>query len=156
MPDIISRAALARKREAEALALRLAGATFEDIARQLGLSARQVAKDAYERALNRLAPIADREKARALEAARLDRLQLVHWQKALAGDADATQAVLGIMARRARLLGLDAPVDVNLNALLKVIAEMRSLPPDDLLTVLGYVEQRALPEHPDADDRGVE
>ena len=155
MPNAVSRIALARKREADALALRLAGATFEDIARQLGLAGRAPAKDAYERALIRLAPIADREKARSLEAARLDRLQLVHWQKALGGDADATNAVLNIMARRARLLGLDAPVDVNLNALLKVIGELRTLPHDDLLEVLGYVEQPALPEH-DADDRPLE
>jgi hypothetical protein len=138
--------ALARQREADALNLRLAGATFEAIARQLGLRGPTGAQDCYRRALERLAPIADREEQRRLEAQRLDRLQLPHWQKAINGDAEATQTVLNIMARRARLLGLDAQVSEDLNAILKAIHELRQLPQDDLLTILGYVDQPALPE----------
>jgi len=140
--------ALARKREADALNLRLAGATYDAIAKQIGLASPGAAQKAFERSLERLAPVKDREEARALEAARLDRMQIAHWQKAVSGDPGATETVLRIMARRARLLGLDAPVDVNLNLFLKLIAELRELPESDLLEVLGYAhESVALPEH---------
>jgi hypothetical protein len=137
--------AITRKRDTDAFNLRLAGATFADIGRQLGI-AETNARKAYMRQLERLAPIADREEQRRLEAQRLDRLQLPHWQKAINGDAEATQTVLNIMARRARLLGLDAQVSEDLNAILKAIHELRQLPQDDLLTILGYVDQPALPE----------
>lgn len=39
---------------------------------------------------------------------RVDALFVAIYRKALAGDADAISAVLGLMAFRARLLGLDA------------------------------------------------
>jgi hypothetical protein len=148
MPRQTVSTAISRKREADAFNLRLAGATFADIGRQLGI-AETNARKAYMRQLERLAPVADREEQRRIEAQRLDRLQLPYWQKAINGDADATDTVLRIMARRARLLGLDAQVNEDLNAILKAIHELRQLPHDDLLSVLGYVEQRALPE-PDA------
>lgn len=50
---------------------------------------------------------------RRLEGARLDRLQAAVWPKALSGDPAAVRAVVRLMERRARLLGLDAPVQVE-------------------------------------------
>jgi hypothetical protein len=124
-------------REASALELRLTGETFATIGRELGVT-ESSARKAYERSLERLNPIPQREEARALEAARLDRLQVVHWQKALSGDVGATSTVLAIMGRRARLLGLDAPTDATLDAVVRVVHELRRLPDGDLLQLLGY------------------
>jgi hypothetical protein len=47
------------------------------------------------------------QEVRQIELARLDRLHMAHWPQALGGSADATDRVLKIMDRRARLLGLD-------------------------------------------------
>jgi hypothetical protein len=47
---------------------------------------------------------------RALDLERLDRLWRPNYLRALSGNYQATLACLRIMERRARLLGLDAPV----------------------------------------------
>ena len=52
------------------------------------------------------------EHLRTLEALRLDEIQAKIWDKAIAGDYRAVDRVLRIMERRAKLLGLDAPVKV--------------------------------------------
>lgn len=52
---------------------------------------------------------ADRVELRTLEAQRLDRLFLVVWRQALAGDLAAVDRALRIQDRRAKLLGLDEP-----------------------------------------------
>jgi hypothetical protein len=96
-----------RARRREALLLRLTGATYEEIGRQLGCSA-PAALYHVERAV-RDARRDPAERLRALELGRLDRLQLAVWQKALDGDLEATDRVLRVMARRDRLLGLDTP-----------------------------------------------
>ena len=46
---------------------------------------------------------------RKLELARLDEMQTGHYSKAVDGDMFATQQVLAIMNRRAKLAGLDTP-----------------------------------------------
>ena len=46
---------------------------------------------------------------RSLEMLRLDELQNAIWQRAIDGDGRALDRILAIMARRAKLLGLDAP-----------------------------------------------
>jgi hypothetical protein len=46
---------------------------------------------------------------RSIELMRLDQLQAAHYPKALAGEGAATDRVLAIMDRRAKLLGLHAP-----------------------------------------------
>ena len=46
----------------------------------------------------------------ALELERLDALTLAAWPRARAGDDRAIRVVLRIMQRRAKLLGLDAPL----------------------------------------------
>jgi hypothetical protein len=43
------------------------------------------------------------------ELAELDVLQAAVWPRAVAGHLPSVDAALGIMKRRARLLGLDAP-----------------------------------------------
>ena len=48
--------------------------------------------------------------ARDAELDRLERLQRSWWLPALSGDERAARVVLSVMDRRAKLLGLDAPI----------------------------------------------
>lgn len=98
-----------------AVALRIAGATYSQIARTLGYSTPYVARNAVERALANLADSPEeRDKQRVLHGRRLDRLLQSVMGKAvdprdpehLAYNARA----LAILDRHSRLYGLDAPV----------------------------------------------
>lgn len=99
----------AAERAANALRLRKAGVTYEMIASTLGYSSRQAAHRAVMRALDRTIQ-EPAEDLRKLELERLAELQRVLWPKALEADTRSVDRVLAIMERRARLLGLDAPV----------------------------------------------
>jgi hypothetical protein len=101
-------------RERQVLELRRAGATFDDIAVRLGFANKSGAWQAYKRALDRTLVDAGADELRAIEADRLDRLQQRVWVLALGGDLPAVNVMLRIMERRARLLGLDAPVKQEL------------------------------------------
>jgi hypothetical protein len=92
----------------KALALRRAGATFAQIARQVGYAEEGAAHKAVMSAIK--ATLREpAEEVRTLEVERLDRLMLGVWQRAIDGKSEAIDRVLKIMDRRARLLGLDAP-----------------------------------------------
>jgi len=67
---------------------------------------------------------------RALELERCDRLQAAVWPAATQGDVAAVAAVLRIMERRARYLGLDAPVLVDVGLRVRVLAEALGLDPE--------------------------
>lgn len=97
------------ERERRVLELRRAGVSFDVIATQVGYRDRGAAYKAYKRALARTLqqPAAE---LRDLEVDRLDRLLTAVWPKALRGDLAAVDRVLRVAERRARLLGLDAPV----------------------------------------------
>jgi hypothetical protein len=102
------RIALAEK-ERQALDLRKAGVTFEQIANKLGYSDRSGAAKAVRRALtDTIQEPAD--ELRRLECERLDTLLRALWPAAISGKWLAIDRCLSIMDRRARLLGLDAPV----------------------------------------------
>ena len=96
------------RRGAEALELRLAGHSFAEIGRRMGVSGPR----AYQLVAGELDRLNVRRfenagELRRLEAARLDRLQAAVWDKALEGNLAAVDRALAIGARRARLLGLD-------------------------------------------------
>lgn len=100
-PDVIDK-------ERQVLELRLSGVTFEMIAKKVGFASAGACYNAYKRALIRtLQEPADA--VREAEVARLDRLMQSVWVSALRGDVRSVDAVLRIMDRRARYLGLDAP-----------------------------------------------
>jgi hypothetical protein len=103
-------------RERQAVALHLQGETSDAIADALGFVNRGGAWKAVQRGLARFVVPAIAE-ARTVELARLDRLHKAVWQRAISGDIPAIETVLRLMERRARLLGLDAPVRVDLRAL---------------------------------------
>lgn len=97
-------------KERQVIEMRRAGATFDDIAHTLGFAHASGAYQAFQRAMSRTLTNAGTEELRTAEADRLDRLQRAVWVQALNGDLPAVNTVLRIMERRARLLGLDAPL----------------------------------------------
>ena len=100
----------AAQHERDAVAMRIAGATYRQIGDKLGVTESAAAR-AVKRVLERTRKAADEdaETLRQQEAERLDALQLAVWPQAVKGHQGAVDRVLRIMARRAALLGLDAP-----------------------------------------------
>ena len=103
------RMVLARQRDLKALELRLAGCTFQQMAEQMGFRDHSQAYRCWQRAM--ASQVAENvAELRQLEDARLDALWAPMFAKAMAGNHLAVDRCLMIMARRARLWGLDAPV----------------------------------------------
>lgn len=96
------------ERQLEALRLRAAGHSYDQIAEQLGYASRCGAYKAVRSVMNKMRQ-EGAEEARALELERLDQLLEGVWGKAIKGQEKAISAVLRISERRARLMGLDAP-----------------------------------------------
>lgn len=69
-----------------------------------------------------------------MEGRRLDELQRGVWDAAFGGDLDAIKAVLGIMGRRAKLFGLDAPTTVPVGGISEAEFAHQVA---ELLTVIG-------------------
>ena len=102
------------ERRDRAVQMRLAGADWAAIARALGYASRGAACTDVERALEQATAAMARntDVLRHTELARLDRLQAAFWARAIGGGDDAMEAartVLGIIDRRCKLLGLNAP-----------------------------------------------
>lgn len=108
----------ARSRKANAaLSMRLAGATWNEIAVTLGYPTERSALVATERALvKQLESTEDREKMRRLAGARLERLLRAVWPKAIDPDQMDQMVAVGkareIVADHRKLFGLDAPTEV--------------------------------------------
>lgn len=105
-----AKAIAAAERQQRALELRKAGMTLQEIANQLDYAQPCGAYKAIKAALAKL-PVQAVQELRDLESERLDALQVNIWMRALNGNVKAIQQVLAIMARRARLLGLDVPAE---------------------------------------------
>lgn len=110
--------ASARHRKADAaVQMRLAGATWAEIATALGYPTPRQALVSTERALvKQLDSNDDREKMRKLAGARLERLLRSVWPKAINPDDPdhliAISKAREILDRHAKLFGLDAPTEV--------------------------------------------
>lgn len=103
------------ERETKILELRRAGVTWAVIAERTGYASASGAYNAYQRIAERtIRP--KLEELRDMELDRLDRLQAGVWGKAINGEIRAVDSVLRIIDRRARLLGLDAPKELNVKA----------------------------------------
>jgi hypothetical protein len=100
-PDVL-------ERESEVLRLRRIGLTFDLIAKQLNYSHASGAHKAYVNACNRIVR-SDVNDLRDVETDRLDIAQSAVWAGVLRGDVPSVTALIRIMERRARLLGLDMP-----------------------------------------------
>lgn len=133
MPASRAQRAATAERRAKAVAMRLAGLDFQTIADRLGYSDRAAAHKDITRAMEANVQEMHRnaDVLRQEELDRLNRLQAGLWPAAAAGDPKAVQAVLGIIDRRCKLLGLDAPIrhevvtlDAIDNAIQQLTAEL--------------------------------
>lgn len=98
-------------KERQVVALRRQGLVWQDIADQVGYSSPSGASEAYYRASYRVVA-EDITALRELENERLDYLFASVWERALAGDIQATETCLKIMSRRSKLLGLDRKPEI--------------------------------------------
>jgi hypothetical protein len=116
------------KRRREVIQLREAGASWESIADTIESrhgadalpkhwSKRYAHKD-FQRALGKVQDeVKDRARTvRELELKRLRRMQRGHWEAAINGDVEAARLVVKLMKRRASLLGLDEPDELDVTA----------------------------------------
>lgn len=122
-----------RDRQRRAVELRLAGANYDVIARQLEYAGPSSARYAVQRGLE-MAIIEPSEEVLRHEIARLDRLMSGLWAKAVKGDPSSVDRVLKIMDRRAKYLGLDAPTKMTITSELdesidNLLAQLSVLPP---------------------------
>jgi hypothetical protein len=117
-----------------AVELRAAGTPYAEIADELGVevsTAAHYVAEGLARYLGEEVRCADT--ARRLHVERLRALLAAQWPKAMRGDATAATACLKIMEREAKLLGLDAPLKVDISARLRLLAEAEGLDPDELI-----------------------
>jgi hypothetical protein len=94
-------------RQARALELHLAGATYDAIADALGYASRSGAYKAVQEALTQLGDSPQVGEAVGTEVARLDAMLVGLWSKARKGDVAAVDRVLRISERRMALLLLN-------------------------------------------------
>ncbi len=102
----------AEDRQRQALELHLAGATYDEIARQCEYASRSGAYKAVQKALAaRRAPESEPDDAKPAETelARLDAMLQGLWTKARRGDVAAVDRVLLIEQRREKLMQQAAP-----------------------------------------------
>ena len=121
----------AAERQAQALKLRMAGVTFQQIADTLGYKGKQGAHKAVMSALKKtLQEPAD--EYRQLQHERLSRLWRVAYDQAINGDLRAVDRCVSIHRELAKLFGLDAPVQVDW----RVEAKEQGVDPEKALQTL--------------------
>jgi hypothetical protein len=108
----------------QAIKLRMAGATTSQIASQLGYANESGAYKAIMRELEQTAQDMSEstEAVRQLELKRLDQMQFPIWNQVLSGDQGAITTALRIQERRASLLGLDAPKQIEARVRIDVMS----------------------------------
>lgn len=113
------------ERRAEALQHRRRGLSYREVADVMGISvgrAHQLVAEALEHVI-----VGEVEELRALESSRLDAAQEAIWPKVLKGNINAIDSFLRLSARRARLLGLDAPLAISMDLRAEYEAELNRL-----------------------------
>lgn len=117
----------AAQRASLALKLRSSKLSYEQIARQCGYADRGAAHKAVQREMSRVV-VENVEELRREELATLDQLQTECMTLALdrknTWRLQAVDRVLALMERRARLMGLDIPVDSAAMANVVVVREV--------------------------------
>jgi hypothetical protein len=99
------------KRRTDAIKMRTAGADWQQIADQLGYASRGAACTDVTRAMEKYVA----EEAAAVEVhrhlllARLERLLVANWPRALQGDTQASEVCRKIVMDISKTLGLEAP-----------------------------------------------
>lgn len=93
-------------RRQQAIQMRVTGYTLTEIAQALGYGTPSAVHAAIDRGLT-LTRQADVEQLRDVEGRRLDSISKVLWPQVLAANIQAIETYLKVMARRARMFGLD-------------------------------------------------
>lgn len=105
-----------RSRQEMAVALRIAGANYSEIARMCQYASPTLARQAVERSLAATVGDESREQLRFLEARRLERILRGLWRKATDENNEehlaAARTAIAVIDRHARLYGLDAPTEM--------------------------------------------
>lgn len=143
-----ARAVNAREREVKALEMRMAGLPYSQIAAALGYRGRSSAYRAVIRVLDRREQ-EPAERVRNLELQRLERLLMAYWTRAVRKrkpDVQAAKMCLDILTRRARMLGLDAPVKVDITDLVREVALAAGLDPTAMMSEARQVVKTAMAE----------
>jgi hypothetical protein len=142
------------ERRSKAIRLKIEGHTYTEIAEKLGYSNRASACSDIRRALEKhvieegLAVEAWRE----LELARLDVLQKAIWPEAMEGNPRAIETALKILDRRAKLLGLDSAIKLEVLTIDALDAQIQRLEAElgrhDLAALGGEAGEAAEAEGP--------
>ena len=128
--------------------MRMAGQPYNAIAKALGWRNRSSAYEAVMRVLARREQ-EPAERVRHMELQRLERLLQAYWPQAIRKrkpDINAAKMVLDILSRRARMLGLDAPVKLDITDLVREIALAAGLDPTAMLQEARMVVKTVMPE----------
>lgn len=117
------------KRRSQAVALKLGGATWQQIADQLGYSDRGAACKDVSRALeqSRAELRENAEELRTLQHERYQRLLMAVWPMAVQGDLRANEQAARLVDRITNLLGLNAPIQHEVITVDAVTARIRDL-----------------------------
>jgi hypothetical protein len=117
-----------------ALELRARGMPYPDIAETLGADEATI-RQWVNRQLDRWVgdEVRSVDKARVLQSIRLDMLMHAQWPKAEQGSTASADVVLKIMDRQAKLLGLDAPIRINVEDRIREMALAEGLDPEEAL-----------------------
>jgi hypothetical protein len=121
----------AAERRVRAFELRKQGKSFRAIGVALGVSHAQAARY-VDQELNRL-NAQSRGLAEAYRRVHLERcedLLAADWQAAVDGDLAAQAAVLRILERESKLLGLDAPAKMDVESKVRLMAIEAGIDPD--------------------------
>jgi hypothetical protein len=147
----------ARQRKANAaIQLRLAGASYAEVAMTLGYPTPRTALVAVEKALERQLSYDDREAMRRMAGARLERLLRGVWSKAVDPEHPehlfAVTKAKELIDRYAKLYGLDAPTEVvvhnptqtEIEQWVATVLAARALPVAEYDIIEGEVEDDAV------------
>lgn len=129
MPASKAEQAAVAARRAQAIQLRIAKVDYQTIADRLGYSSRSAACQDVTRAFerNRLEEGRSVELLRDQEISALDRAQAAIWTRVTSGELAAVDTLIRLIARRCRILGLDAATEVRVFTLDAIQAEIMRL-----------------------------
>ena len=107
----------AAERRRKAVALRIAGATYEQIGRELGITSQAAWKHVTVALADvRQKTAEDADILRVTELSRLDAAQASIWPRVVQGDNQAIDRFLRISKRRGEITGIDAPTKTDLTS----------------------------------------
>lgn len=126
--EVTERNVKAAERRAQALNLKIAGATYDAIARTLGYANRGNAHRDIHTALAAITKEPAEEYVK-LQMARLDEMLLALWPKVRKGDAHAISRALTVMHQQNQLAGVYAPTRQTVTVITEDVidAEIRRL-----------------------------